>query len=203
MDAVVRRLLQDSALSTPLPHQCLPGAVDAEEIQTAADLQESARRMETGHQPVPDLVRALAVGSQVLVKRMRRAGDARVSRRDSVGARGVIPPGPPDRRGLRGRTSKVRLHPGYGEGERAQATQWEIPGCFHVRDARSIAGESSATPTEQADASARAIDSGVIRATENAGRSLTRIDYTCGPVLPARVPRCCARSWTICAGWAC
>jgi transposase len=44
------------------------------------------------------------------------------------------------RGGLRRRTSKVRLHPGHGEGERAQATQRKIPGLFHVRDARGIAG---------------------------------------------------------------
>ena len=46
---------------------------DAEEVQAAEALQESARGMETGNQPVPDMVRALAVGPRILVRRMRRA----------------------------------------------------------------------------------------------------------------------------------
>ena len=73
VDELLRPLLPVGAVSAAQAHQRLPGALDEEEVQTAEDLQQSARRMEAHDPPVPALPRALEMGPVVLTVRLRRA----------------------------------------------------------------------------------------------------------------------------------
>ena len=54
---------RSGAVSASPPHQRLPGAVDAEEVQAAEDLQESARGMEAGNRPVSHCASRTGSGS--------------------------------------------------------------------------------------------------------------------------------------------
>ncbi len=62
LDAVLRKILQIRVVSAPLPHQCVPGAVDAEKVSADAHAQESGRGVETADKSVPHVPPALAVG---------------------------------------------------------------------------------------------------------------------------------------------
>src|SRR5487761_1138963 len=101
MDAVLRGVLPLRAVSAAPAHQRLPGALDAEEIQTAEDVQESARGMGAGHCPVSPVVRALEMDDRALAGRVRRARCRERVTPGFCGSPGLKCPGPPDpRRGL-------------------------------------------------------------------------------------------------------
>lgn len=73
VDELLRPVLPVGALSAAQTHQCLPGALDEEEVQTAEDLQESTHSLGAHHPPVPAVLHALAMGPGVLMVRLRRA----------------------------------------------------------------------------------------------------------------------------------
>src|SRR5258705_5637478 len=74
LDAVLRGFLPLRAVSLPGPHQRLSDALDPQEIQTTAALQQGPGVLATHHPPVPQAVRPLGMGPRRLVIRMTGAG---------------------------------------------------------------------------------------------------------------------------------
>src|SRR6266480_1472204 len=73
MDELLRCVLPLRDVPAPVAHQCLPGALDPQEIQAAAGREESYRVLAGDHRTVSPAVRALDMGSlgrACLVNRM-------------------------------------------------------------------------------------------------------------------------------------
>src|SRR6187397_3154614 len=73
LDAVLRGVLQLRAASLPGAHQCLPDALDPQEIQAAATLPQGPGVLAAHHPPTPQALRPLGKGPHRLVTRMTRA----------------------------------------------------------------------------------------------------------------------------------
>src|ERR1700728_935525 len=76
MDAILWRILPLGDVPAPVAHQCLPGALDPQEVQTAASREEGHRVLAGNHRTASPPVRALDMGSlgcAGLVNKMTRA----------------------------------------------------------------------------------------------------------------------------------
>ena len=73
LDAVLRRLLPNSAGSPPGPHQRLPDALDPQEVSTAAPFQEGPGLLATHHPPATTAVCPLGMEGHTLVTKTTRA----------------------------------------------------------------------------------------------------------------------------------
>jgi len=73
LDPVLRRLLQVGVVPPPATHQCLPDALDPQEVQTAACVHEGPGVLAGGYHSVPPHVRPLGGDARGLVTRMTRA----------------------------------------------------------------------------------------------------------------------------------
>src|ERR1019366_9932047 len=64
LDPVLRRLLQVGVVPPPSTHQCLPDALDPQEVQTAACVHEGPGVLAGGEPPVTPPVRPLGGGGR-------------------------------------------------------------------------------------------------------------------------------------------
>src|SRR5665213_2068810 len=74
LDAVLRGVHPQCAVSTPAAHQRLPGALAPTEVSTATAIQESQSLLAAHHPSATEVVRPLGVDGCILVTKMTRAG---------------------------------------------------------------------------------------------------------------------------------